>query len=160
MGYSPWGCKESDTTERLHSLAYHVLAIIKSSAMNTGVQASFQSIVFSKYVPRSEVAGSYGSPVFSFLRNFRSVSAVAVPVHIPSSSAGGSFFSSPLQCLSSVDSLMTVILAGARRNFTVVSVCISLILVVSNVQCLFTFLLATSKSFLEKGLFRSLVRDF
>ena len=23
MGYSPWGCKESDTTERLHFISLH-----------------------------------------------------------------------------------------------------------------------------------------
>ena len=30
MGYSPWGRKESDTTERLHSLTHTVCRAVKS----------------------------------------------------------------------------------------------------------------------------------
>ena len=48
---------------------FHVLAIVKSAAVNIGVHVSFQSMVFSGYVPRSGIAGSYGSCIFSFWRN-------------------------------------------------------------------------------------------
>ena len=45
---------------------FHVLAVVNSAAVNTGVRASFQVMVFSKYMPKSGIAGSYGSSVFSF----------------------------------------------------------------------------------------------
>ena len=44
----------------------HVLAVVNSAALNTGVGVSFQIIVFSGYVPRSGIAGSYGNSIFSF----------------------------------------------------------------------------------------------
>ena len=34
--------------------------IVNSAAMNIGVHVSFQLMVFSRYMPRSEIAGSYG----------------------------------------------------------------------------------------------------
>ena len=40
-------------------LSFHVLALVNSAAMNSGVQVSFQILVLSGYMPRSEVAGSY-----------------------------------------------------------------------------------------------------
>ena len=45
---------------------YHVLAIVNSAAMNTGVYVSFQIIVFSRYMPRSRIAGSYDNSTFNF----------------------------------------------------------------------------------------------
>ena len=50
-----------------HLVCYHVLAIVNSAAMNIGVHVSFRIRVFSGYMPRSGIAGSYGNSIFSFL---------------------------------------------------------------------------------------------
>jgi len=42
----------------------------KSAATNTGVHVSFWIMVFSRYMSSSGIAGSYGSYMFSYLRNF------------------------------------------------------------------------------------------
>ena len=94
--YSPWGRKESDTTERLHfpflslfcctsrphfvclpsnsgqKQCFHFLTVANSAAMIINVQMALQDPAFNSlgYVPGS---GSCGSSVFNFLRNCRTV---------------------------------------------------------------------------------------
>ena len=49
-----------------HSGCFCVLAVVCNAAVNTGVHVSFQIVVVSRYLPRSGIVGSYGSPTFSF----------------------------------------------------------------------------------------------
>ena len=49
-----------------HLGCVHVLALVNSASVNIGVHVSFWIMFFSRIVPRSETAGSYGKYIFSF----------------------------------------------------------------------------------------------
>ena len=48
MGYSPWGCKESDTTERLHS--YYVPGTGEGTGDKSGTWLNEQIILY--FIPQ------------------------------------------------------------------------------------------------------------
>ena len=47
---------------------FHVLAMINSAAMNTGVHVSLSDLVSSVCMPRNGIAGSHGSSISSFFK--------------------------------------------------------------------------------------------
>ena len=52
---------------------FHVLAVVSSAAVNTGIHVSFSVLVSSGYMSSGAIAGSYGSFIPSFLRNLHTV---------------------------------------------------------------------------------------
>ena len=51
-----------------HLGCFHILAVVNSAAMSIGVHVSFQTIVYFRCMPKSGIAGSCGSSIFSFFK--------------------------------------------------------------------------------------------
>ena len=74
----------------MHLGCFHVLAVVNTAAMNTGMHVTFQIrySFFMTLCPEWDW-GSYGSPNFSFLGTSVLFSMMAAPISIAINSVGG-----------------------------------------------------------------------
>ena len=109
-----------------HLGCFHVLAIKNSAVMNIGAHVSLSDLVSSVCMPSSRIAGSYGSSISSFLRNFHTVlhsGCTSLHSHLQCKSKfylHCKFSLHPLQQWFFVDFRIAAILTGVRWHLIVV----------------------------------------
>ena len=140
-----------------HLCSFYILAIVINTAMNIGCMYLFKFVcsVFVRSITLNGILGSYGSLIFSFLRDCHTAfhSVCTNFIFLPTVYECFLFSKSLPMCVICGDHLTITILTGVRGYLVVVLIYI--LLMINDVGDLLMCLLAICISSLKKCLFRS-----